>query len=1363
MFMVNFPRIVGMHYFPALRELMLVKQDIEKIEGLESCLNLEKLWINENKIRKIEGLDSLYKLKELYIYKNQISKIEGLNSLGRLEVLWIFNNKIKKIEGLERLKNLRVLWIGQNPIERIGDSLIENQNLQELNIAGCNIGFFKEIQYLDRLRDLKSVSFKNPNFGQNPICSLCNYQTYALYHLTRITKLDELYITDEARRVAETTFLKKKMYYNMRIKTLKRNTTNVIKKASEFKYTRIHSINLNLNVLLRLQKELERELDEATYLFIPKDEKFLQDIELKLEVVNRNIEQQYSLIDITEKQFQSFCNKIYRISEQNICRLLVELETGGNIRLEEGKPGDVWYHSCADLIKSRFNLQDFKFYGVNGIKVTRVTRVHNRFLRNRFEEKLDTLVDTSDPSYKRSLEYLFYYAPDYGKVIEEGFLFENQEYTTLSNSVSMLEIPRIQHEPNKRTIPGRLLICKVFLGVFTHELSSKISKMDNSISRKNYPNYDSVYRTKIGDTKQRLWFIFDSDLILPEYLVEYEILREKQDWMVRDPFDVICKDLKPVSEMDAVDIRAFANVYTKFKQFCQQKPDQDVCSAVTNMTPVLRARKKIPEITEARILQVCNNMDFSSITYLNLFANGIHEIQCLSALENLKILELSFNEIEQIQGLENLTNLQILRLGFNLIKRIEGLDSLRSLLTLELNNNLLYRLDDINHLKRSVPHLQELNLKGNAVCSVNGYRHYVINGLPNLRIFDSQTVTEFERLQALQSTTVINDKLIFQNASFHHKKGNCLSQVVEQPDPSMLLDPSWFLKVVELNLSRQKIRKIQGLSKLLNLRSLNLSYNEISKIEGLDDLRKLQELNLESNRITKLEGLNKLHKLEKLELGKNKISKLENLEYLTHITLLSLEDNEIESLEGIEKLVNLMELYIGNNDINSLKHIAALKDIPKLIILDLSGNKLCECPGYRLYAIFHLKKLKVLDGIGIDQNESTKAKLEYTGKMTEEILVDKVGHGNFRNITELNLSNSGLKEISNLQNFNQLKHLNLENNQISNLNGLQGCTTLVSLNLAHNKIDTSHFKNNTFGKYLDGFIHLQKLILDANHIYSLIPLRLYKLPNLQILSLKQNFIMKLEGLEGLFELQRLYLDKNRLKFLDEKVLCQMTGLREFHANENSLRSLDGIQVLINLQVLSLSCNRIVELYELDKLSTLQQLIEANFCFNPVSRKSLYRPTLIYKLHNLRSIDGTEIDKEERERAYAFFSQDYYQQTEPRLIPPRTPVKFGSVNLELPMHFSNGVVPRSAREMDPHYLYKSRRSSSTSKLISTTDAQRRAQSANTQNGGTNYRRGFVRKSVPNMMRQPNYGFHSYFTIPTPSKGFLSRSNVFPKLR
>lgn len=47
-------------------------------------------------------------------------------------------------------------------------------------------------------------------------------------------------------------------------------------------------------------------------------------------------------------------------------------------------------------------------FGISGINITRVTRIHNRFLRNRFEEKLEQLVDLSDNSYKRNLEYLFY-------------------------------------------------------------------------------------------------------------------------------------------------------------------------------------------------------------------------------------------------------------------------------------------------------------------------------------------------------------------------------------------------------------------------------------------------------------------------------------------------------------------------------------------------------------------------------------------------------------------------------------------------------------------------------------------------------------------------------------------------------------------------------------------------------------------------------------------------------------------------------------------------------------------------------------------------------------------------------------------
>ena len=34
--------------------------------------------------------------------------------------------------------------------------------------------------------------------------------------------------------------MKKRMYYNMRIKTLKRNTANLLKKASQFKQRSVH-------------------------------------------------------------------------------------------------------------------------------------------------------------------------------------------------------------------------------------------------------------------------------------------------------------------------------------------------------------------------------------------------------------------------------------------------------------------------------------------------------------------------------------------------------------------------------------------------------------------------------------------------------------------------------------------------------------------------------------------------------------------------------------------------------------------------------------------------------------------------------------------------------------------------------------------------------------------------------------------------------------------------------------------------------------------------------------------------------------------------------------------------------------------
>jgi Leucine-rich repeat (LRR) protein len=66
--------------------LALVFQGIKKIEGLQSCLELEQVWLLENKISRIQGLDHLTCLRELYLYSNQLTAIEGIAKLTTLTV-----------------------------------------------------------------------------------------------------------------------------------------------------------------------------------------------------------------------------------------------------------------------------------------------------------------------------------------------------------------------------------------------------------------------------------------------------------------------------------------------------------------------------------------------------------------------------------------------------------------------------------------------------------------------------------------------------------------------------------------------------------------------------------------------------------------------------------------------------------------------------------------------------------------------------------------------------------------------------------------------------------------------------------------------------------------------------------------------------------------------------------------------------------------------------------------------------------------------------------------------------------------------------------------------------------------------------
>ena len=165
--------------------------------------------------------------------------------------------------------SLRALWLCGNKISHIGNGrqifqwvlhyqwnigLNNNKCLEELNLASNRISSFRDILNLSRLSTLRCLSLADPHFGDNPICRLCNYQTYVTFHLAQLNSLDIEIISDNAKRLAKAIYLKKKMYYNMRMKTLKRYATNVMKRGEELHLYKINPIIQSLSSLLRLQK-----------------------------------------------------------------------------------------------------------------------------------------------------------------------------------------------------------------------------------------------------------------------------------------------------------------------------------------------------------------------------------------------------------------------------------------------------------------------------------------------------------------------------------------------------------------------------------------------------------------------------------------------------------------------------------------------------------------------------------------------------------------------------------------------------------------------------------------------------------------------------------------------------------------------------------------------------------------------------------------------------------------------------------------------------------------------------------------------------------------------------------------------------
>ena len=107
MFMFTFPRMRCLHFFPNLRQLVIIQQSIEvrtyavrlipsdresepwtlqELEEIDDLVNLESLWVAECRLTEIRRIESCTSLTKLYLYSNKIQKVENLQTLTKLEV-----------------------------------------------------------------------------------------------------------------------------------------------------------------------------------------------------------------------------------------------------------------------------------------------------------------------------------------------------------------------------------------------------------------------------------------------------------------------------------------------------------------------------------------------------------------------------------------------------------------------------------------------------------------------------------------------------------------------------------------------------------------------------------------------------------------------------------------------------------------------------------------------------------------------------------------------------------------------------------------------------------------------------------------------------------------------------------------------------------------------------------------------------------------------------------------------------------------------------------------------------------------------------------------------------------------------------
>lgn len=424
-------------------------------------------------------------------------------------------------------------------------------------------------------------------------------------------------------------------------------------------------------------------------------------------------------------------------------------------------------------------------------------------------------------------------------------------------------------------------------------------------------------------------------------------------------------------------------------------------------------------------------------------------------LDNSGLTSGVFTEILQLYSIDSLS------LSGNSISDITDISQLGGLVTLNLSDNQVADLSPLSTLGS----LRTLYLDNNP-----------ISDLTPLCKLASLTSLSIKGIAITESELEILSKAL-PNCAIHSEAAQEESQDISFGGVTFKSD------VTELDLSNMGLRDISALSNCKNLSSINLSGNSISDLSPLMDIPRLQWLDVSNNALTDLRPLMGIGSLYFLNAAGNSINSTSALTMMTGLTELYLDNNPIRNFSGLRKLRSVTALGLSNTGLTDdamqyMENLSALRTLYIENNPDITG-----------------------EGVAQLQANISTCTINHSD-LTYSVEID--GHTVKSDATELDLSGTGISDISGIAKLEKLDTVKLSMNSVTNLYSLE-------------------FSNSRFT--------IRHLDLSSNGIEDITPLSC--LQAVEVLDLSNNFISSELPLMNLSTLKKLYIGGNL--FTDEQI------------------------------------------------------------------------------------------------------------------------------------------------------------------------------------------------------------------------------------